>query len=366
MKALIVNFSISNGGDYLIEKRTNDLIKKSFPQWDIQSISGLKPVSTKVLNSFDRIIVGGGPHYDDRIIRTLFMPLFLDIDNISPSIHILGSGIYGEDCFAESINTRFFADDVKSFLEKLLRGGGSLGCRDILSYIVMKNSGFSSVYLTGCPAWYSLDFLDKTLRNEVRDSKIEKIVVSDPGVTKNADEQDIRAKQAIELIDKVWELFPSANIIFTFNNGIKTKYSHKCNNIINDYLKKNSIPVYELAYDEKKFSIYDDADLHIGFRVHSHIYALSRRIPSILVEEDLRGYGMNETLGLPHLLSYDDILMHTERKYAPNPWLTKQLSDIIAYMKLTSFARIEGAFHIMNEIYHNGYMKWAEMVGTKG
>ena len=49
------------------------------------------------------------------------------------------------------------------------------------------------------------------------------------------------------------------------------------------------------------FSIYDDCDLHIGFRVHAHIYNLSRRNYSILVSEDIRGAGVNQTLGLENI-----------------------------------------------------------------
>ena len=42
---------------------------------------------------------------------------------------------------------------------------------------------------------------------------------------------------------------------------------------------------------------YDKVDLHVGFRVHAHLYMLSMRKPSILLIEDGRGYGVFYSLG---------------------------------------------------------------------
>ena len=47
--------------------------------------------------------------------------------------------------------------------------------------------------------------------------------------------------------------------------------------------------------------LYLNCDLHIGYRVHAHLFCLSQRIPSILVSEDYRGVGQNLSLGMPDL-----------------------------------------------------------------
>lgn len=361
MKILVITFSISNGGDFLIERCMNNLIKETWKDYEVDTINGIKHIETELFNRYNLIIAGGGPYYDNRVIREIWLPLFSDINNIIPPIHILGSGIYGWDCFACAVNRKRFDEDIIDFLRQIEKKNGSFGCRDVLSYIVMKNNGFKNVYMTGCPAWYNFKFLDSTsVDNYPR--KINKIVISDPGVTKEVEKQEIIARQAIEVFKKVKQLFPEAEISFTFNNGINTKYSHVCNNIINDYLKKNKIAVYELDYDADKFSVYNDADMHIGFRVHSHIYCLSRRIPSILIEEDLRGFGMNETLGLPHLLSYDEICMHENSIYKCNDFLTKQLEDIIEYFITTHYSRYNGVFYIMKDTYYNGFLNWARQI----
>ena len=45
------------------------------------------------------------------------------------------------------------------------------------------------------------------------------------------------------------------------------------------------------------FAVYDDVSLHVGYRVHAHLYCLSRSTPSYLVAEDSRGIGVLQTLG---------------------------------------------------------------------
>ena len=40
-----------------------------------------------------------------------------------------------------------------------------------------------------------------------------------------------------------------------------------------------------------------EAHVHVGYRVHAHLYCLSRATPSYLLYEDTRGIGVGETLG---------------------------------------------------------------------
>ena len=44
--------------------------------------------------------------------------------------------------------------------------------------------------------------------------------------------------------------------------------------------------------------VYDEAEIHVGYRLHAHLYFLSHRKPSFLLEEDGRGRGASEALGL--------------------------------------------------------------------
>lgn len=359
MKLCVVNFSISNGGDFLIEERMNSLIRRTWPEANITYING---VDSKFDDSpkYDAVIGGGGPYYDDRIIENLFIPFFQEsIKNIR--FHLIGSGVYGEDYLDSSIYSKRFSTKTLEFFHMIEKNGGTLSCRDMLSWQVLKNNGIKKLYMTGCPAWYDFDFIDE-ISPRIKPDNIRKIVISDPGVTKNAEEHEVRANQAINVIEIVVKKFPNADIIFTFNNGINTKYSFDCNNSIRAYLEKKNIKYVDMSGSKEKFSIYNDADLHVGFRVHSHIYSLSRRIPSVLIEEDLRGWGMNETFGLSHLPSFDIVERHINNRYKPNEVLLSHLNDILDYNVETNFSAYQGVFTRMKDMYYNNFKKWANSV----
>lgn len=364
MKLLVVNFSISNSGDFLIEERMNSLVKKTFPCADIEFINGLEDALAEGKeHEYDMIFAGGGPYYDDRIVEDIFLPFFHKIICGRTRIHIIGAGVYGEDFSDKGIYQKKFGDTAMQFFKSIEKNGGTFGCRDEISWRVMKNNGLSNVYITGCPAWYDFSFIDQV--DVKMDKKISKIVISDPGVTKCKEEQECRAMQAVSVINEIRTLFPEAEIRFTFNNGILTKYSRRCNEIIRNHLIHKDIAYYDMSGDAAMFNVYNDADIHVGFRVHSHIYSLSRRIPSILIEEDLRGYGMNETLGLPHLPSYDLIERHLNNRYQPNQCLNNHLADLIQYNLATGFARYEGVFRIMKQMYYNNFINWSRMVNSE-
>ena len=42
--------------------------------------------------------------------------------------------------------------------------------------------------------------------------------------------------------------------------------------------------------------LYSNCDLHIGYRVHAHVFMTSIKKPSILIKEDGRGEGMSEVI----------------------------------------------------------------------
>lgn len=358
MKLCVINFSISNGGDFLIEQRMNSLIQRTWPTADIDYINGVN-ASYDSSVKYDAVIGGGGPYYDDRIIHDLFIPFFGDAIN-DIRLHLIGSGVYGNDYLDEAVYKKKFSSETIEFFNAIENNNGTLCCRDELSYRIMKNNGVKNLYMTGCPAWYDFNFLDDVECKYT--GKIKKIVISDPGVTKNAEEQEIRAEQAIDVIKSVRQMFPKAEVVFTFNNGINTKYSHKCNNIIKDYLEDENIVYYDMSGSDIRFEVYNNVDLHIGFRVHSHIYSSSRRIPSILIEEDMRGWGMNETFGLPHLVSFDITAQHNDGQYKPNNYLISHLEDIVKYHLETKFVAYKGTYIRMRDIYYNVFLGWAHNI----
>ena len=125
----------------------------------------------------------------------------------------------------------------------------------------------------------------------------------------------------------------------------------------------------DISYSRDGFDIYNDCDLHIGFRVHAHIYNLSMRNISILIEEDGRGAGVNEALGLFRIPVYRDlgiIPQYTNRfmdkairKAARtlygseniNPYLIQCVDDYLYILESNRYLIMNNAFKIQQEYF---------------
>ncbi|MCK4709824.1 MAG: hypothetical protein KAU21_14490, partial [Gammaproteobacteria bacterium] len=104
--------------------------------------------------------------------------------------------------------------------------------------------------------------------------------------------------------------FPNAEIICSFHRGIlPDKHTGLKRSIA--YLrmtydaKKLGFKVVDTSFSLKKIGFYKDTDLHVGYRVHAHLDFISRRKPSVLINEDGRGLGMVESMKLP-VLNFND------------------------------------------------------------
>ncbi|MGF1704260.1 hypothetical protein L4D09_28810, partial [Photobacterium makurazakiensis] len=93
------------------------------------------------------------------------------------------------------------------------------------------------------------------------------------------------------------------NSFDTLIKGLKLEFQdsniriamHGNDQTIVKYAIENNIE-YQNIYDDrhKGLEIYDNADLHVGYRVHAHVSTLKRRKYSYLLEQDGRGcdYGL--------------------------------------------------------------------------
>ena len=307
MKIALLSGADKNAGDFLIVERADALLRHYLPQAEIKHFRrnrSLEPCIDEI-NECDYFIFAGGPGYVQDMYPGRF-PLVDDLDRIKPKMIALGMGCYGRDSRASYLN---FNETSRKLLNRLEHDGFGLGCRDLLTYKVLSMSGFESAIMTGCPAWYDLDYINNTeVINPVPVSQIKQIAVSDPG---NEDNYEAAKKLLVGLKIK----FPNASIQFVFHRGWSAdKYTNSNMATFQDKLKnwceQNSIPTQNIAYSSEGFSVYDECDLHIGFRVHAHIYSLSHRRPSFLLEEDGRGFGLNESLGLSHFSLFCSYPIH--------------------------------------------------------
>lgn len=73
---------------------------------------------------------------------------------------IMGGGWYGKGSSSNLVFNYKFSEWSKLFFDNIDKNGYGLGCRDLLTYNVLKNEGFKNVFLTRCPAWYSVEHIN--------------------------------------------------------------------------------------------------------------------------------------------------------------------------------------------------------------
>jgi len=294
MKLLFLHGAIKNSGDFLIAHRSRLLIQNIVPMCEIISFwegtDFSKKENFEILKDCDGIVFGGGPFFTNNI-HPKDVPLISDISKLNKPMINIGGGWYGRDNKYNTIKNYAMNEKSIDLLKMIESSSGELSCRDWFTVNMLKEKGFNAA-LNGCPAWYDLDYLDKTNFNLPR--TIRTICISDPANSKNA-------QALVNLLGWIRAKYSNAKIIMVFHRGINEQSP------IYRYLKQFNIDSIDISGGHKGFAIYDSCDLHIGFRVHAHIYNLSHRNFSILIEEDGRGAGVNHALGLTSVRAYEDL-----------------------------------------------------------
>lgn len=360
-KILVAGRPYSNGGDFLIYDRMIKVLKASCPEASITlNLDNDAQFEIEKLNEYDAIITGGGgAQYAEDYVRTSF--LYQHIDEITVPIHYMGTGLYGADGEDATLYEYPYSDEIIAYFNKVIERGGQLASRDWIVDTVLRNSGIKGVVMAGCPAWYNLELLEKAEDSAVfeggfagRDMKT--IAVSNHGLTKNAQDHDRKLSQIQSLIHFLQERFSGAKVLLTFNDGYITKYSKDYNLVLKKWAEEHDITCVDLSSDAEKFKALDGVDMHVGFRVHTHIYCISCMIPSLLIEEDIRGYGMNETMCLPHITAY---AQHSKPDdFVANPYLITQLAILLEQMETQGRINYGEVFRMIRKCYQTGMRTW--------
>lgn len=343
MKIGILSGAYKNSGDFLIVERSKALLKYVLGQ-DIELVTFLRNSSLEShleeMNTCDVLVFAGGPGYIQNLYPNI-MPLVPNLEKITAKIFILGMGWYAPNTLNETIYNYKFTEKTLALFERVLNDGFLLGCREYESAIALKNNGIHGSVVTGCPAWYNVNVVTKSYEYQFdREYDINTICISDPANFSNY----TNLKGIIEYLKN---RFPHAKLKYVFHRGITPDaYTSEQNadflSSVVKYLESESIEYMDIAYSAEGFKVYDEADLHIGFRVHAHIYCLSGRKMSILFEEDGRGAGVNNALGLKNIMAYSI-------RGGVNTFLVNNLDDYLFELQSNNYYRIQTAFkHIKN------------------
>ena len=272
---------LKNSGDHLITYSTQKLLEHF--NFNIKYINKkgfelLSDIDLKKVNECDYLIISGGPCICDKIYKKIY-PLRNDLSEIKAKIIIFGGGKNGCD------KGHYNSQDM--FFKKSLIYTRDNDTKNLLNENNIKSE------LSGCSVWYNSGNIVQKFEENIRT-----ILFSC-----SARPYHFNDIIALKIIKKK---FKNIKIIVCINHGF-TSHIKKSNELMN-YIKNEKIELVDLSKSYLKMkNITKNIDMHIGYRVHSHLLSLSMGKKSILINIDNRGEMMSNTLGKNYSINNNEL-----------------------------------------------------------
>lgn len=293
-KYVLLTGSKNNAGDYLIKHRAKALLNHLRPDRAIVDFNAWIPLTAEQLteiNSSDALILCGGPSIQEgNRLRENIYPLTKNLSEITAPIIMMGSGYKGANGTWLETTQYEIAKPSLEILQRVNNSGYIAGVRDYHTLNVLQNKGFNNYLMTGCPALYSPQHIGSDFQ---ANSAIGKIGVSLGVSYLRSNSMKVQMKQLIELLHST---FKESEIAVYFHHQIDTAVTEQKEFI--EWLENNDYSYQDISGTaDGLIQVYSQCDLHIGYRVHAHIFCSSISIPSVLISEDGRGIALKEVIG---------------------------------------------------------------------
>ena len=375
---VILTGSRNNAGDFLIKYRAKQLFeiyRSDRKIIDYNAWEKFDDEKLKVVNNAKALILMGGPSLKENMRPRLY-PMVDNLDLIKVPIIIMGIGwMSGQGDWENTYNFKF--NEASTELIKRVENSGYLSSvRDYHTKNALVFNGFNNFLMTGCPAYYDLRYLNQT---PVINKNIKKVGYS-LGVSFLRSPSMYR--QMKDSILAVRDLFGNDKLEVVFHHSLNrdvylkvfgTSPHHvNMHNKFADWLTSNNIKYVDISGSaENLINYYENVDLHIGYRVHAHIFRSSISQPTILIAEDGRAKGTKDVTGGIVLngynKSYDSIIskgiskfFKSYDRFLHNEHLQKELISNIKYEELTSYSKVLSSrkqidcnFEIMKQFLEN-------------
>jgi hypothetical protein len=284
-----------NVGDFLITERAVALLRRLRPDRELRVVPAWEPLDPRsaLLRDAKAVLIAGGPGFQPAMVPDVY-PLAERLDDLPCPVIPLGVGWKGRAGDANAIRTYAFSERSRAALRWMAERAPALGCRDGLTEEVLRRHGIGNTAMVGCPVWYDLASLGKALQPP---GTVERVVFTPAQL-------HVLRDQSVEVARRIAELLPRAEKIASFHRGIDAggawmpRADAENNRALASELDALGFDVVDVSGDTAKIRFYDECTLHVGYRVHAHLYFSSRRKPSLLLEEDGRGAGASRALGL--------------------------------------------------------------------
>jgi len=357
---VILTGSKNNAGDYLIKFRAKQLFAELRPDREIIDINGwetLSPSNLAVINESKALILMGGPALVEDMVPRVY-GLADAIDKIKVPVVMMGTGWKSQKGNWENTYTYKLNPKTAELVNKVNNSGYLSSVRDYHTLNALRFNNCENVLMTGCPAYYD----QKHINTEFSPKPVSKVAFSlgvsfieSPSMFKLMKENVLACQNMFS--DKEFEVvFHHSLDRAKFVSAYKSASNHvKKHNEFADWLESEKIKYKDISGSaENLMNYYSTVDLHIGYRVHAHIFMNSIAQKSILISEDGRAKGVKGAIGGVVLDGYFDFkngfvskvlnrLLPAYDRFTPNTFLTKELLEEIKYEERIEFSRFKNS-----------------------
>jgi hypothetical protein len=266
-----------NVGDNLISSSTMKMIRSRRPQYDPTVLfreAGLDAVGVDGIRS----ILAPGFSVSNDTYPKLFR-LYTDLKSIPPFFPV-GCSFQHPLPAVESFTGYEFNAATLDALGFLAERCGGLPCRDVLIHELMERHGIGSHYC-GDLALFDEEMIG---RGFYPPKDIRSLVFT---IHHHPTRFDTQAKRLIDLLSA---RFPEARRYVAYHSK-PNGYARA----IAQYAMGAGFEELHLYGESFTLAKYHEVDLHVGYRLHGHIFFLRNRKPSILLIEDARSFGFSRS-----------------------------------------------------------------------
>lgn len=367
---VILTGSKNNAGDFLIKYRAKKLFASLRSDRKIIDLNGWEKLDADklaIVNRSKALILMGGPALVKDMVPKVYA-LTANLDDIRVPIIMMGIGWKSQNGNWEDTYSYPLNEKTLSLLHRIENSGYQSSVRDYHTLSAIRFSGFNNFLMTGCPAYYDIDSINKQLQL----TEINKVAFSlgvsflESSSMRRIMKENILACKA-RFSDKDFEVvFHHSLDRQQFKKYYGSSSHVSRHNNFADWLDKNRINYIDISGSaENLISYYSKVDLHVGYRVHAHIFMNSISKRSILISEDGRAKGVRSVISGVVLDGYlnfkNDFISKVLNRALPfydrfkvNRDLTKELLSEIDYEDKIDLIRfknsrkqIEGNYIIM-------------------
>jgi hypothetical protein len=281
VRYLMLHRAIRNAGDFLIRQRAYELVRAARPNAELVEADAWRPLEDQLsrtdLAGVDAMVICGGPGIQRRIHPDVY-PL-RPLESLDCPVVLLSIGSYFFPADEASIRAQRLDQPSRRFLHHVVDRGGVISVRDELSAALLRRSAIEAVTMSGDVAWYR-----PAVDDHQPDSRapIDHIAFTAPA-------NPMFLADGIDLLRGLHAAYPSARITVVAHRDPQPVFDAEVARLGGESVN--------IAGSAEGFRIYDDASLHVGYRLHAHLYTLSGRRVSYLIAEDSRGVGALRVLG---------------------------------------------------------------------